>query len=114
MLSLEQGIDAFCSGFSFTRSFTHPYEVHRTGNFWQMKDGPRTRGDRRTSEVVTTEHDAELVLSHLKGIDGERLFLCVLHDVDAPEQPIIDGFKSLGFRLMNREPMMVKNLDSIP
>lgn len=114
MITLEQGIDAFCSGFSFTRSFTHPYEVVRTGNFWQMRDGPRKKGDRRSSEVVTTEHDAELVLSHLRGIEGERLFLCVLHDVHTAEQPIIDGFKSQGCRLTNREPMMVKALNSIP
>ncbi len=114
MVSLEQGIDAFCSGFGYTRSFTHPYEVHRSGDFWQMKDGPRKKGDRRASEVVTTYLDAEKTLAYLRGLQGDRLFLCVLHAVDTPEEPILQDYKGLGCRLLRREPMMVRPLANLP
>lgn len=113
MITLEQGIEAFCSGFTYTRSFTHPYIYERTDDFWQMKDGPRESGDRRASEVITTNRDPEQVLNFLKSLHGDRLFLCVMHDVDTPEAPILKDFKAAGCRLMRREPMMVKPLDSI-
>lgn len=113
MITLEQGIEAFCSGFTYTRSFTHPYIYQRTDTFWQMKDGPRQSGDRRGSEVITTLHDPEQVINFMKGLQGDRLFLCVMHDVATPEAPIIKSFKASGCRLMRREPMMVKALDTI-
>ena len=114
MLSLEQGIDVFCSGFTYTRSFTHPYEVHRSGEFWQMKDGPRNKGDRRASEVVTTCLDAEKTMAHLRSLEGDRLFVCVLHPVDVSEESVLRGYKALGCRLLRREPMMVRWLTSLP
>lgn len=114
MISLEQGIDVFCSGFSYTRSFTHPYEVHRSGEFWQMKDGPRKKGDRRASEVVTTCLDAARTLTYLHSLEADRLFLCVLYAVDHPEEPILRAYKELGCRLLRREPMMVRTLANLP
>lgn len=114
MITLEQGIETFCSGFTYTRSFTHPYIYERTDAFWQMKDGPRKSGDRRASEVITTSLDAARTFEFLRGLTGDRLFLCVLLPTNQDETPIIADYKAHGCRLMNREPMMVRDLENLP
>lgn len=48
--TLEHAVEVLVRGFSFTRSYTHPYLAERIGSCWIMRDGPRTSG---TMKIVS-------------------------------------------------------------
>ena len=51
-LSLEEAIEVFVKGFTFTRSLTHPYLGERIGSLWVMRDAPRKNNRYRSEEWV--------------------------------------------------------------
>jgi GNAT superfamily N-acetyltransferase len=114
-ITLSRAIETFAHGFGFVRSYTHPYQPHRVGPLWVLRDAPRKNAaDYRREEwlaygVDPTEVD-QIARRHTRG----RYALCVFHTIDEPDQPLRAAFKSLGYRLQTTEPMMIHPLTRIP
>ncbi|MGV3615482.1 MAG: GNAT family N-acetyltransferase [Fimbriimonas sp.] len=108
-ITLAQGILAFGRGFTFTRSFTHPYEFLRVGPVWVLRDGPRSSGEDRSREVIVMGlPPAEALPAILAAADGKRYFVCAVEPMEADFTALVEGYKALGYRLLRREPMMVR------
>ena len=111
---LQRAIEVFARGFSFTRSFTHPYLADRIGKVWVVRDAPRKRGNYRTEEwiahgVAPIEID-EIAREHTRG----RFAVCAIHGVNESDETFRKGFKALGYRLGRTEAVMNHSLKRIP
>ena len=111
---LQESIEVFVRGFSFTRCVTHPYLVERIETVWVTRDGPRKRGNYRVEEwiaygVSPTEMD-RIARQHTRG----RYAICAFHAAGESDEPLRAGFKALQYRLAGTEPLMVHPLKSIP
>lgn len=109
-----RAIEVFTSGFTFIRSFTHPYQCERVGPVWVMRDAPRKRGTYRTEEWVAFRvQPAEIDRIARKHARG-RFTVCVLTHKDESDEPIRAGFRELDYRLHSTEPLMNHPLAHIP
>jgi len=113
---VERAIGAFVRGFSFTRSFTHPYVAERIGAVWVMRDAPRKRPSDyyRREEWVAHGVDAAEVdrIARLHTRGGYAI--CAIRSLGESDAPISAAYKALGYRLGTTEPMMIHWLGRIP
>lgn len=101
--TLERAIEVFARGFSFTRSFTHPYVVTRRGRIWVLRDAPCDHGERRNEEWIATGVSAQVLdRAARKGARG-RFAICAILAAGEDERTLRDGFKARGYRLMATE-----------
>lgn len=112
-MTIDQAIETFVRGFSFTRSYTHPYVAEQIAGIWVMRDAERKRGDYRNEEYVAhgvapTELD-RIARKHTRG----RYMINALYSPTEDDLPIRQGFKSLGYRLIATEAFMVHSLQQI-
>ena len=132
----ERAVEVFARGFSFARSFTHPYVAERlapngagssAGTLWVLRDADRRSGAYRKEEWVSHGLAPEHVHAAAESSPwrertracrstGARggYSVCAIHATDEPDQPLRDGFKALGYRLGGTEPFMVHRLRRIP
>jgi len=112
--SIEHAIQVFLRGFTFVRSVTHPYLAERVGGLWVMRDGERRRGEYRNEEwVVYGPKPAaadRVARKHTRG----RFEISVIHEVGKPDEDLRSGYRNLGYRLGETEPLMVHRLGKIP
>jgi GNAT superfamily N-acetyltransferase len=112
-ITLEHAVEAFVRGFTFTRSFTHPYLPQRVGGVWVARDAPRTNGAYRNEEwiahgVAPAEID-RLAKAHTRG----RFSPCPIVAAGEDDAPLRRQFKALGYRLSTTQPLMVHSLRRI-
>lgn len=111
---IERALEAFARGFSYTRSFTHPFLADRVGPLWALRDGPRKRGDYRCEEwvafAVPPAETDRIVREHTRG----RFAVCAILSHGEPDLSLREGYKALGYRLGVTEPLMVHSLQEIP
>jgi len=112
-MTLERAIDVFGNGFSYTRSFTHPYEYVRVGGLRVMRDTPRRSGDYRTQEIIPVGLSPVEADKAIRAYDPPRFALVAIDSMDSPLEEIKDEYKDLGYRLLRREPMMVRDLRGV-
>jgi hypothetical protein len=111
---IEEAIEVFGRGFTFTRSFTHPYLFERIGPLWVMRDAPRKRPDYRNEEWLVYGISAGEADAIIQENRRERYSVCAFRtDSEAPE-PIKSEFKSLGYRHVGTETFFVHGLAVIP
>ena len=114
-IGIDRAIEVFVRGFSFTRSFTHPYAPERIGPLWVVRDGPRKNAnDYRREEwvahgVTPTEVD-RIARLRTRG----SFAVCAFHPINKDDAALRDGYKSLGYRLGCTEPVMVHDLVRVP
>ena len=113
--SLTRAIEIFVEGFSFTRSFTHPYLNERVGPLWVMRDAPRKKAEdyRREEWSVFKTPAAEtdqIIRQHTRG----SFCICAFHGIDSSDETLRADYKALGYRLGGTEGVMVHNLKKIP
>src|SRR4051812_44161954 len=79
-----------------------------------MRDGERRRGEYRNEEgVVYGPEPAEadrVARTHARG----RFEISVIHEVGKPDEGMRAGYRELGYRLGETEPLMVHRLGKIP
>ena len=131
-----RAIEVFSRGFSFARSFTHPYLAEcrspdgsgsSAGTLWVLRDAERRTGTYRKEEWVShgmapaDVHDAATISPWRERArtcrsTGTRggYGVCAIHATDEPDRPLRDGFKALGYRLGGTEPFMIHRLRRIP
>lgn len=111
---IEGAIEAFVRGYTYTRSFTHPYLGERFGPLWVTRDAPRKRGDLRSEEWVayrvSPEETDRVARENARG----RYAVCAILDAGEPDSALREGYQALGYRLGHTEPLMVHSLQAIP
>lgn len=116
-MTVEDAVAVFVRGFTFGRSFTHPFvATHVVPGVWVLRDAPRTGGAYRGDEIIAYDidrHDlgAGDVDAVARRYARSRFTVCVVRDVATEDVGIRAGFKGLGYRLMATEPLMVRALD---
>lgn len=107
-MTLAEAIQVFGRGFSFTRSFTHPYEFVQVGPLWVMRDAPRRREPYRLEEILAHGMPPGEAVKRIRDYGPRRYALCAIEPPEADHDAIKQGYKRLGYRLLRREPFMVK------
>lgn len=113
-ISVDRAVEVFVQGFSYTRSFTHPYLAERVGPLWVMRDAPRKRGAYRGEEWVARDVSPAEIDQIARQQTRGRFSICVICDLDGPQEPLRTQFKEHGYRLLRTEPFMVHPLVQIP
>lgn len=113
-MRIEQAVEAFGRGFTFTKSFTHPFLLERIEPLWVMRDAPRRNSEYRTEQwlvVDVSPADAHAVIvAHRRA----RYGICAFRSLDVPMEPIKLGFKELGYRFLGAELLFWHDLSTIP
>ncbi|MDE3256396.1 MAG: GNAT family N-acetyltransferase [Gemmatimonadota bacterium] len=111
---MQRALEVFAHGYSFTRSFTHPYPASREGAIWVVRDAPRKRGTYRREEWIAHGVDAEeihrVALENTQGQYG----ICAICAEGESDAGMRADFKALNYRLNSTEPVMVHRLRRIP
>lgn len=111
---MHKAIEVFAKGFSYTRSFTHPYLAEQMEKIWAMRDAERANGDYRTEEWTAWAIDPEDVHRVATKQARGRYAICAVHTTAESDQPLRDGYKALNYRLGATEPIMVHPLKRVP
>ncbi len=111
---MQEALEVFARGFSFTRSFTHPYPASREGAIWVVRDAPRKRGTYRREEWIAHGVDAEEI--HRVAVRNTRgqFGICAICATGESDIGMREEFKALNYRLNSTEPVMVHRLRRIP
>jgi len=113
--ALSVAVTVFTEGFTFTRSFTHPYQARRFGSLWVMRDAPRKKvADYRREEWVATDEPPAKVHATLRARHRGRFALCVIVRAGHDDAKVRAAYKALGYRLFSTEAFMVHDLKKIP
>lgn len=112
-MTLDAAIDAFARGFSATRSFTHPYEVHRVGPLVVMRDAPRRSGDTRNEEILVSGIPPDEAITLIRAYKASGYAVCAIDASGAPYDEIKAAYKASGYRFLRREPLFVRELASV-
>lgn len=112
-MEIQTAIETFVRGFTFTRSYTHPYLGDQVEGVWVMRDAERKRGDYRNEEWIAYGRDPGELDAIAKRHTRGRYVINVLRAMDEPDEQIRGAFKSLGYRLLVTEALMVNPLDGL-
>lgn len=108
---MRRWLETFVTGFSATRSLTHPYLVREIRpSIWLLADAPRRSGPYRKSELVVWEQEPETVMEVLQEVGEGRVSLSVM---SADRERFLAEkarYKGLGFRSVGSEPLFVADL----
>ncbi len=111
---IAKAIEVFARGFTFTRTFTHPFVPERIGPAWAVRDTPRKSGHYRSEEWIAYDRPAaeidRLARKHTRG----RFGICAIVAAGESDESLRADYKKLGYRLVTTEPMMVHPLKRIP
>lgn len=112
--TIARAIEVFVRGFSFTRSFTHPFISQQIGPLWVVRDGPRKSGDHRNEEWMSHRIPPKEVDRIARKNARGRFAICAMNTFGEPDDELRTGFKSLGYRLRSTEALMEHDLGKIP
>lgn len=111
---MQDAIEVFARGFSFTRSFTHPYIPEQLEQgIWVVRDAPHEKGQRRKEEYIghgvsPVDLDAT-ARKHTRG----HYHICAVLEYGESDTKLRSDFKELGYRLAGTEAFMVHDLRQI-
>jgi GNAT superfamily N-acetyltransferase len=112
-ISIDEAIDVFVRGFSFMKSFAHPYVAERIGPLWVLRDSPPRRRPRKLEIVAHGVEPAEVVRVVREAGLGWH-FLCHLHEHDGEFAAVREGYKAEGYRALETEWMFARDLAGLP
>lgn len=108
---LALAIEVFVTGFAIQRSVTTPYEAVRSGPLWVMRDAA-PRPDPRNTEFVALRLPPGEAVEAVRAYGLPPKYGIVTADDDDGTDHLVarNRFAELGYRLMNREPVFVRDL----
>lgn len=112
-MTIDQSIEAFVRGLTFTRSYTHPFLAEKIGGVWAMQDAERKRGDYRTEEYVAHRADPADVDAVARRRTRGKYVVDIMCAMDETDEPIRARFKELGYRMTWTEALMAHSLERI-
>jgi ribosomal protein S18 acetylase RimI-like enzyme len=107
-MTLDEAVDVFGAGFTYTRSFTHPFEYTRLGPLRVMRDAPKKKVDPRVEEIISVGVSPAETVAAIREYRPQKFMLCAVHGPDESEKNLKEAYKGEGFRLLRREPMMIR------
>ena len=113
-MQIEEAIEVFGRGFTFTRSFTHPYLFERVGPLWVMRDAPRKKPEYRNEEWLVLGTPPEEADSIIQANSRDRYAVCAFRTVLERDAPLRESWKALGYRLQSTEMFFAHTLANIP
>lgn len=111
--TIEQATEIFARGFCTLKSRTHPYIPEKVVDLWVCKDGPG-RKDLRKIEVLSPNLGAKACVEQIHDLALGWHFVCEISPMDVDLARVKADYKSLGYRAMSTESMMVHDLKEIP
>ena len=111
---ISTALESFRLGFTFTRSFTHPYLAEQFGPVWVLRDGLRKRGGYRVEEWIACGQSPRGVHKLATKNSRGRFSICFLVPSGESDVTIRNEFKALGYRQRKSEPLMTHSLKRIP
>ena len=111
-MEIRRALQVFAEGYSFTRSYTHPYLWETLGpNAFRLFDATRKNPrDLRSEEFALFDlPPAEALALCMERSQGAFRFGYLVREGE-PDREIRDAFKSLGCRLKVTEPLFVHDL----
>ena len=111
---MQRALEVFARGFSFTRSFTHPYLASREGPIWVVRDATRKRGTYRREEWIAHGVDAGEIDRVARKNTRGQFGICAICATGESDAGLRADFKGLNYRLNTTEPVMVHRLRRIP
>lgn len=85
-------LEVFARGWSFGRSFRHPYLAKRVEGMWVMRDAPRKNGKDRTEEWVALEVAPAKVDRIVRKRARGRFAICAICPRNESDAAILDGY----------------------
>lgn len=111
---MGKAIEVFARGFSFTRSFTHPYLAHREESLWVVRDAPRKGGRYRREEWIAHGIEPSEIDRVARKYTRGYFAVCAICAREESDAGIRAEFKKLNYRLNRTEAVMVHRLKWIP
>lgn len=112
--TINQALQTFLRGVSFTRGLTHPYLPEQVGPLWVMRDAPRKNKKYRTEEWVAFGLSPAKIDKIVQQEARGRFAICAILANDELDEAMRAEFKALNYRLINTEPLMIHSLQEIP
>jgi GNAT superfamily N-acetyltransferase len=111
---MNRAMEVFAKGFADTRCYTHPCLAKRVGKLWQVKDGPREKGDYRREEWIGCGLPPERYQQAAQKHSITKHVVSAISNVGESDEDLRDGFKALNYRLGGTEALMVHEMKRIP
>lgn len=111
---ISQAVEVFARGFSYTRSFTHPFPAERMEKLWVIRDAPRQRGNYRREEWVAYALSAQEIDQTARRHTRGHFVVCAICAEGEDQRQLRADFKTLNYRLITTEPLMIHPLVDIP
>lgn len=80
---------------------------------WVMHDGPRSRGGYRGKEAIVYGLTPEVADVQLRKLVPDAA-ICVLDSMSSDFPTVADRYRAMGYRLIRREPLMVRPTQEVP
>lgn len=115
MITIDLALEVFMRGFSFTRSFTHPYIPQKIERgVWMVGDAPRKSGIYRKDEYAAYGLSPEVLHEIAQKHSRNRYQICAFLKDGESDADLRSEFKALGYRLGATEAFMVNDLRAVP
>jgi GNAT superfamily N-acetyltransferase len=108
---VRHALEVFVRGFSFEKSRTHPYEYHRVGKLWRLRDAERKNSKQyRKEEWIAYQVPPRDVDQAARTGTRGWFFICALCGPGEDQANLRDEYKSLGYRLLTTETLFIHRL----
>lgn len=112
-MTLDEAVQVFGRGFSFTRSFTKPFEFVQEGPLLVMRDAlPRERRT-RVDEILAVSLPAVKTAAAIGEYNPHRFLLCTINGMEDNPKSVKSDYKEQGFRALRSEPFFVWDIRDV-
>lgn len=104
----------FCGGYTFTKSWTHPYLFQRVGPLWRMYDAPRKKPPYRREEWIVYQTPPATANRIIRNGFENGFAVCVFPSGEGSKDELKESWKGLGYRFHGTEQLFAHELEQIP
>lgn len=111
---IEAAVETFARGYAFARSIPHPYLAVPMDRYWRLHDAPRSRDRYRNEEWIGYDAEPAHLATAARDGSSSRYVVSAITPAQRADEALRSSYRSLGFRLLGTEPMMIHRLTRIP
>ena len=115
-MTLDDAVQVFGRGFSYTRCFVKPFEFVPEGPLWVMRDALPREKRTRVDEILAVSLRAAVTEKAIRSYNPHRCLLCTINGLEDAPSDVKADYKAHGFRALRSEPFFVHqiNPDHLP